>query len=61
MPAIFLPADLPEIIRFLERDAIALFASMPAGTARHKSDGAARLSRRCEPNTRRQCSDRTSI
>ncbi len=34
MPAIFLPADLPEIIRFLERDAIALIASMPAEAVR---------------------------
>ena len=34
MPAIYLPADLPEIIRFLERDAIALVATMPAEAVR---------------------------
>lgn len=34
MPATFLPADLPALIRFLERDAIALVASMPAEAVR---------------------------
>jgi hypothetical protein len=33
MPNFFLPADLPEIIRSLERDALALVASMPAEAA----------------------------
>jgi hypothetical protein len=34
MPATFLPADLPEIIRSLERDAIALIATFPAEAVR---------------------------
>lgn len=34
MPATFLPADLPALIRFLERDALALIASLPAEALR---------------------------
>ena len=34
MLAFSLPADLPEIIRSLERDALALVASMPAEAVR---------------------------
>ena len=34
MPVFFLPADLAEIIRVLERDAIALIATFPAEAVR---------------------------
>ncbi len=34
MPFSILPADLPAIIRFLERDALALIATLPAEALR---------------------------